>query len=441
MNRQAILSVVLIAAAVAITFVMIALRPVPEEQEPVAIAPLVETVEYTVGAGDIEVNGSGTVQSREEVALGAEISGKLVFVNPAFREGSMVGGGAVLFRIDPADYLNRVRSAQADVAAQDVAVLQAQEEVAIAQDELQRFAEREKSRTTLSQSVDSNDYSARILPPGSLPSSSRAIGAASAAPNQLATREPQLHSAEAARERAAAQLADARLALQRTDVRSPFTGLVRSENTSIGTLVQPGQVLGTIVSTDEFEVRVSLTEAEAALIPGMFGARRSRIPAQVFFDYGGQTYRWSAFVDRADAILDPETRTIDVFLRVPRPLRGGVPVESNDEAIGSPPPLLLGSFVRVTITGSSNLAFATIPIDALRPDNQVWIVRDGKLRIVKVRVIQRNDRTAYVSAEGLGEGGRVVVSPLRTPVEGMDVRAEGSVPARPATPQKDPAGD
>lgn len=426
MSKQAKWSILLLVGAIAIAAVMIALRPEPEEQEIEASVPLVQTAAYEVSTGAIEIYGSGTVQPREEVTLGAEVAGKLVYVNPAFQEGGRVGSGAVLFRIDPSDYNNRVRSAQADIAAQDVAVLQAQEEMAIAEAELQRFAQRQSSREALSRTIDDNDYAARILPPEGLRSSASSEASADE-PNILATREPQLRSARAARERAEAQLADARLALSRTVVRAPFAGIVRSENASVGTLVQPGQSLGTLVASGAYEVRISLTEAKAALVPALFSAAGTRVPARVMLDYGDTTWSWDAYVDRVDPILDPETRTIDVFLRVTNPMRGGTPVEAvdDDNAAASPPPLLLGSFVNAAITGGSDRAFARIPLSALRPDNQVWILRSGKLGIVPVEVLQRTDDLAYVSGSGLGEGGFVVTSSIRTPVEGMSLRTAG----------------
>ncbi len=418
MSRQAIYAIAVLLAAAAITLTMIALRPELEEQEPVASVPLVEVQPYTVSAGVLEILATGTVQASEEVSLGAEVSGRLVWVNPDFREGGSVGAGEVLFRIDPSDFQNRVRSAQADVASTDVAVLQAQEEVAIAERELQRFANRESDRAASS-------ANARILPPEGLQVQAATTAAGDRPdPNILATREPQLRSAEAARERAGANLADAQLALSRTSVRAPFAGLVRSESASVGTLVQPGQALGSVVATGAFEVRVSLSEQDAALIPGLFDAAGANIPASVQMEYGGRMWRWSGVVDRADPILDAETRTIDVFLRIPNPLRGGVAVGDDATQAGAPPPLLLGSFVSASITGGAPQPYARIPLEALREGDTVWLLADGKLRIVEVEVIQRTDSIAYVAGEGLGEGGNVVVSGLRTPVDGMELRAE-----------------
>ena len=160
MSRQAILALAVLGGAILLAVLMVTLRPEPEEQERVEQAPLVETVAFTQATGPLEVRGSGTVQARETVTVGAEVGGRLVYVNPAFREGRIVGRGATLFRVNPVDYQNQVRTARADVAAQDVAVLQAREEVAIARDELERFAQRQQSRDVLQAGIDPDDYAA-----------------------------------------------------------------------------------------------------------------------------------------------------------------------------------------------------------------------------------------------------------------------------------------
>ncbi|WP_209349493.1 HlyD family efflux transporter periplasmic adaptor subunit [Pontixanthobacter sp. CEM42] len=430
MKRQALWAIGLLVSAFAIAALMIILRPEPEEEEQVEQVPLVETIAFGAASGPIQVLGSGTVQPREEVSIGAEVGGQLTFVNSNFREGGVVGAGAILFRINTTDYQNQVRTARADVAAQDVAVLQAQQEVTIAQAELERFAQRQNSGSALATVIDADDYASRILPPQEANGTAAAPISAErkkSSPSNLATREPQLRSAKAARERAAANLANARTSLARTRVSAPFTGIVRSETAATGTLVQPGQVLGSIVSTSSYEVRISLTEAEAALIPDVLKDNNARIPASVFSDFGGLTYRWDAFVDRANNILDAQTRTIDIFLRVPNPLRGGKLV-TDGEAAGTAPPLLLGSFVRAEITGANLSSYAAIPAEYLRTGNKVWVVRDGKLRILPVRVIQRTDALAYITTASLSEGGRLVTSSLRAAVDGMDVRVNSVTP-------------
>ncbi|MEO1729718.1 MAG: HlyD family efflux transporter periplasmic adaptor subunit [Pseudomonadota bacterium] len=424
MSRQLLYSILLISAALLIAAAMYALRPMPVEEERLESIPLVEVVAFDAASGPIPVLGSGTVQARDEVTIGAEVSGRLTYVHPAFREGGIVPAGATLLRIDESDYVNQVRVAEADVASQGIAVLEAEEEVEIAREELERFAARETASEAAGQTET------RILPPREMEEIKEALNAAGAtasseeaAERGLATREPQLDSAKASRDRAQANLDDAKVRLGRTRVRAPFGGLVREESAAIGQLVQPGEPLGSLVATNAYEVRVSLTPDEAALIPGLLNPSRSRVPASVTYNYGGKLYRWPAFVDRANTILDSATRNIEVYLRVPSPLSGGRLAEEGERRA---PPLLLGAFVNAEITGASLDTYAAVPADAVRPGNEVWVLRNGKLVILKVRVIQRSDEIAYITTPKLGEGGQLITSSLSAPIEGMPLRVIGA---------------
>ena len=427
MTQQVKWSVMLLGGAAIIAALMIFLRPAPSEDTPVAEAPLVETVPLEAASGAIPVLASGIVQPREEIVVGVQVAGRLTYVHPGFREGGVLPAGATVLRIDPAEFRNDVRMARADVAAQDVAVLQAREEVAIAREEWERFSARESS-------IAADPGRTEILPPRELAGENPprdgaeiAAGQDSAASAGLVTREPQLRSAEAARERAAAGLADAQLLLSRTRITAPFRGLVQSADAAAGSLVQPAQALGTLVSTSAYEVRISLTPDEAALIPGLLSSRSGRIAASVVYSFGGRTYRWPAFVDRANAILDSATRNVEVFLLVPSPLSAGRLAEESDEtSLGQAPPLLLGAFVNAEISGASLDSYAAIPANSLRPGNEVWVVREGALRVLPVRVIQRSDELAYVTTPSLAEGGALVTSNLNAPIEGMAVRMAGS---------------
>ena len=105
------------------------------------------------------------------------------------------------------------------------------------------------------------------------------------------------------------------------------------------------------------------------------------------------------------------------------PIRGGTLAEPEAVATrNGAPPLLLGAFVDARIEGTTSDSYAEIPASALRPGNTIWVVRDGKLQILTVRVIQRSDQYAYVTHPTIGDGGSLVVSNLGTPSNGMEVR-------------------
>ncbi len=120
-------------------------------------------------------------------------------------------------------------------------------------------------------------------------------------------------------------------------------------------------------------------------------------------------------------------------MRVPSPLSAGRLVSESEGATRAPP-LLLGAFVNVEITGASLDSYATVPADAVRPGNEIWVVREGKLAILKVRVIQRSDEIAYIATPTLSQGGQLVTSNLNAPIDGMRVRVAGAQAAKKTEP-------
>lgn len=424
MHRQSVIGGLIVLGAIVIASLLIYFQSDPEGKPPEELIPLVQVAPVEIRSGNLMVSGSGTVRAREEVTLAAEVAGKLVYVNPRLREGQTVARGATLFRIDTADYRNAVQTAKADVAAQNVALLQAREEVALAKAELERFEKRGSENNALA-SVDDSDYAARILPPEQMRTAVPDEKSAAKFPNGLATREPQLQSARAGLRRAQAQLSNAQISLKRTVVRAPFSGVVRSEQVALGSYVAPGQSLGSMVGTSELEAVIPLSEKDAALIPALWqsGSTR-RIEASVYSEYGGTRYRWQAFVDRASSVLNPQTRTIDVFLRIPNPLRGGAPApdQKTGKTASAAPPLFVGSFVDAEMNGQELDQYAVLPLAALRQGNKIWLVKDGRLRIVAVELLQRTDTQALIASDGLDAKSVVIIGSLKAATEGQKVR-------------------
>ena len=103
MSRQLLYSLLLLLAGTLIAAFLIWLRPEPIEDDRVEQVPLVEVVPLIEASGDIPVLGSGTVEARDEVTVTAEVSGRLTYVNPNFREGGTVTKGATLLRIDQSE--------------------------------------------------------------------------------------------------------------------------------------------------------------------------------------------------------------------------------------------------------------------------------------------------------------------------------------------------
>jgi len=127
--------------------------------------------------------------------------------------------------------------------------------------------------------------------------------------------------------------------------------------------------------------------------------------------------------------VDSATRTFNVVVRVDHPDERGKPLSGDPSAA---PPLLVGLYATVELTGADPGRHALVPRRALRDGSVLWLVQDGgALAIRRVRLLHEAGDRAVVSAEGLPEGARVVVSDLKVVTEGMRVRQIAAEPAAP----------
>ena len=383
----------ILVGALAAAAAMVLLRPEPASRPPPSVVPFALTAPVEAGEGAIPVHAAGTVQPRAEVDVTAEVSGKVVWVDPAFQSSGRVRKGQPLFRIEDTDYLGRVQQARANVAMQRVELLKVEEE-AVARSQYERFRERQGSE------ADSD------------------------APGPLALWEPQLQAARRALERDGAVLREAALNLARTEVRAPFDGIVRSESVDVGQYVAAGQSVGRLYASGSVEVVVPLSDGAAALLPGLWDLRAgeadTRIAARVIAEYGDGSYAWDGYLDRGAVTLDEQTRTIDVIVRVPRPFSSGAPVDAGLDA-ATVPPLLVGKFVDVELQGLAPEQYFMVPDSALRTGDEVWALRDGKVTIVPVQVLQRSDNVVYLTG-ALEVDQPVVTGGVRLATEGMAVQ-------------------
>lgn len=117
------------------------------------------------------------------------------------------------------------------------------------------------------------------------------------------TKEQQI-DAVAGREVAEARLASARLALEKSEVKAPWTGHVAAKRVEVGDYAAPGQPLVELVAIDRLKVRAP---ASATDVPYL----RVGVPVVVKVDvYPGESFHGE--VVRLGAELDPDTRTLDV---------------------------------------------------------------------------------------------------------------------------------
>lgn len=316
----------------------------------------------------VEVQGESTPSI--EINLVPQVGGKIVYVSPNFIEGGIIKKGETLLRIEDSDYR--------------VAVIRAQSQVAQAEQVLVReIAEGEIARQ------DWED-----------------LGTGEASP--LTLRVPQRQQAEAALQAANGELEGANLQLQRTYVRAPFAGRVRSKNSDIGQFVSPGFTLGRIFSTDIVQVRLPLSDSDLSRLdlPLAYVASSRKDAPQVTLSttVAGQYQEWAGQIMRTDSTYDRQSRALFAIVEVADPYGKG--------ASKNGVPLAPGLFVNAAIQGRSLEGTFVIPRDGLRPDNEIYVVDDkGKAEIRTADVIDTYPDRAILRG-GVSEGELVVLSPM-----------------------------
>jgi multidrug efflux pump subunit AcrA (membrane-fusion protein) len=443
--------VAILAAGVA-AFAMLGRQPPPERkmaERPAAA--LVTTTEAVTETEGLSLELDGVVVPVREVTLAAEVPGRVQHKAEACKAGRFVSKGTPLFEIDPRDYELDVSRLERELAQAGLAIEEVDEEAAqnatageLAQRQLE-LARREVRRLDTLKA-------GRIVTETEHDRAVREELAATATLTNLQGQARVLRKRrnrlEEAQSLAATMLERARLDLARTRVTAPTDGVVVEEHVEQDSFVSKGMALVTIEDTAAAEVRTSLQmdqvarvwrSAAASAAPGA-AHDLPDAPATVVFTVGGHTYEWEGVLSRQEGRgLDEKTRTLACRVRIPAPTqvraldRYGAPLQTLPP--GAPRALLRGMFVQVRVHVASSHTLVSIPEEAVRPSGEVWVVRDGRLEIVRPRPVQVSRGRAVFESDtsGIEAGDRIVVSQLLHPRDGMEVAEAADAPAPAAT--------
>jgi RND family efflux transporter MFP subunit len=373
---------------------LVAARPRVATQAPLRPVPLVEVTVVERRPERIVVTAQGTVSPRTESDLVAEVAGRIVWVSPSLANGGFVEPGEVLARIDPGDYEVAVERAEA-------ALERADSERATAQAELTRVEKMARDGVTSPSRLDDARNTARV--------------------------------AAASSRDAAAALRQSRRDLERTEVTAPFTGRVREKHVGVGQFVTRGTPVARVYAVDYAEVRLPLSNDDAAFLdlpidyrgvddraaddpddPAEGGGAEGPT-VRLHATFGGRTHVWTGRIVRTEGEIDPRTRMIHAVARIENPYDRGVDAPDR-------PPLAVGMFVEAEIEGRLLDDAIAIPRSALRGRDQVVLVDgDDQLRHRRIEVLRR-DRDKVLVSSGLAPGDRVCSTPMSLAVDGTLVR-------------------
>ncbi len=164
--------------------------------------------------------------------------------------------------------------------------------------------------------------------------------------------------------------------------------------------------------------------------PGSRQRRAFKIPptpTTVVFD---SDFAWDGTLERLDGVgLDAKTRLVPCRVVVNDPLAVQYigPADTANRPTG-PSALLRNMYVHLKIHSKPRTKLLRISERALRPGGSVWVVRDGKIEIIAVKIVKRWKDAVLIdgSVSKLKSGDKVVVSPVSAVRPGMNIREKSA---------------
>lgn len=351
------------------------IQPKPTEVPP----PLVRVKSVQPTDFQLIIPAHGTVAPRTQTTLVSQVAGQIIEVSPAFANGGFFEKGDVLLTIDPRDYAVAVAQAHVQVAQAKLRLAREEEEAAIARDEWKRLGNGD--------------------------------------PTDLVLRKPQIDEARATIAAAEGALMRANLNLERTQIRAPYPGRVRTKNADVGQFVNPGSPLGQIYAIDYAEVRLPVSDDQLAYLDLPLSFRNnphhnSGPDVRFHATYAGREHTYMGRIVRIEGEIDARSGMIALVGRVDNPYR---------QRGRNTPPLAVGMFVTAEILGHRAENVVVIPRAALREKNRVLVVTGNRLYYRTINIL-RADAEKVVVKSGLKSGEQLCLSSLDTVVDGMRVR-------------------
>jgi len=330
---------------------------------------------------------NGNLEAIETVRIEARVKGFLKEV--AFKEGTEVETGDLLFRIDPREYEASVQKAEADR-------LRAAAEVRKARTE----AERGRS-LAIGRALSSEELDQRLA--------------------SLATAEAMLLQAEAV-------LEGQKLERSFTEIKAPISGLISRALVTPGNLVGQGEttLLTTIVSVDPIYVYFDVPERD--LVEYQRARKSEEVPSltsrELPIEVGVTTekgYPHLGKIDFRENRVDAGTGTVRMRGRVPNPM---LPP-------GKARLLYSGLYARVRVPSGKPRMLPVVPEDAVLTgqEGRYVYVLDEK-NVVQKRTVTVAEQVFKGAAPGKGEpaGWRLVEKDKATPVTSVVALESGIGP-------------
>jgi membrane fusion protein (multidrug efflux system) len=361
-------------------------------QAPGASPPAVGVVKAQPTAITETADFVGRVQAIDRVSLTARVTAFLD--QRLFTEGAEVRQGDLLYRLERAPFENAVAQQEGTVADVSARLANANIQLGRAQQLLATPAGQKSA-------FDDSQANQRSL-------------------------AAQLSVAQA-------QLRQAKINLDYTEIKAPVAGKIGRGSVTPGNVVSPtGGPLATIVSQDPMYVTFPVASRTLTALQKRYAdkggtgavAVRLKLP-------DGSAFSQTGTIDYVDPTVSPTTDTILVRARIPNPpLRPAEPGKPVDRP-------LIGAFVAVIVEGIQPVMALGIPRAAVLSDQQgdyVYVIGEGnKAEQRRVKLGQSTPAVAVI-ASGLTDGETVISEGIQKVRPGAVVAPSPATPPAPPSP-------
>jgi len=423
-------SVAVVGFSLLVAFGLWATRPKTEISEPVAPKLSVELQTATFTNLTVTVKTQGVARPLRTIRLSPEVSGRVVEISRNIIEGERIEKNQLLVRIEPKDYETRLSEALASetrikanlqtVEINDSANMNqlklAERSSELARKDYERVKQLSEQGQAVSVSVVESAERTLTQAETQVVQLKQAI---SQTPSLRMEIDSELVAAKARSEQA-------KLQLQRTEIRAPFSGRIVSAMVEKDEYLQAGSMIIELADDSLLELEVPITatdlrkwipfEEPSSSETGWF-APITPTPVTLTWSESAVDVIWKGELNRI-VRFDPTTRTAMLAVRVE-----GKALRSDESGM----PLTDGMFCQVFIPGKELTHVVALPRSAVTFDNKCYISVDGKLQTVDVDVARSEGDQVFI-ASGIHPGDQVIVTRLVAPLEGIIIVEATEVP-------------
>jgi len=375
----------------------------------VDVARATQVVTTPGGSTDLPVLvATGYVVARHSSDVGVKVGGRIARLK--FEEGTRVRKGEVIAEIENADILAQLEASRRMVAEAEAQLA----ESSASRDEDLRTLERQ-----------------RALAKDGITTDAALTGAQASA----AVSSARVRSAEAAIASARARVKVTEEAIENTNIRAPFDGVVIKKRAEVGETVSPfgvagqasreGGAIATIADLGELEVQTEVSENNVAkLVPDM----PAEVKLQAYQDqvFKGRLRQIFPSADRAKSIVEVRVSILNPDGNVKPEMSASVTFQEK-QAHGDRPGSVPGSVPGLS-PSALQAPIVLVPKRAVAEQNGqsfVWVVTDGSatrrpVTLGAERIDQIEVRSGVVPGEAL------IVNPPAGLTDRMLVRVKGT---------------